>query len=70
MQQAKKKLIHYLTAFRQEGKLNFQLATVPGARTLVCLEINTALNGWWTLQATRRNKVCCALHTHLYFAAT
>ncbi len=49
VQKVVKKQTNYLTDFRQAEILKCLLATVPGVPTLVCLEINMVLNGWWTL---------------------
>ena len=45
----KKRLTSYLMDFQQAGKLKCLLTKIPMVLILLCLEINSVLNGWSSL---------------------
>jgi len=62
VQKVVKKQTNYLTAYQQAELLKGISGTAHGVHILGCLETNTGLNGWWTLQKNQRikDKVLCS----------
>src|SRR6476620_2425574 len=56
LQKVVKKQINYLMGFQQAELLKCLLVIAHGVLILPCLETNSVLNGWWSLNQIERNK--------------